>query len=129
MSEKRDHNGWRLFRIASVSDPVPIASKSAEQTDGFRFVGKICSTETGMPIDYLQAYAGGEAERTVMMPLTFSADLVAGGDGTIDLHLTLDEENWDEAMRRPNSANRFGTNTLVFGHRVSPCDKDTSDIQ
>jgi len=82
-----------------------------------------------MPIDYLQAYAGGEPEPTVMMPLTFSADLVAGGDGTIDLHLTLDEENWDKAMRRPNYASKFGTNTLVFGHRVNPCDTEAADTE
>ena len=129
MSEKRDHNGWRLFRIASVAPSVPTAAESGDKSEGFRFVGKICSRETGMPIDYLQAYAGDGAERTVMMPLTFSADLVAGGDGTIDLHLTLDEENWDEAMRRPNYVSKFGTNTLVFGHRVSSCDTEAADIE
>lgn len=128
MSEIRGHNGWRLFRIASVSPAVPTSAESADNSEGFRFVGKICSTETGMPIDCLQAYVGDGAERTVLMPLTFSADLVAGGDGTIDLHLTLEEENWDEAMRRPNYASRFGTNTLVFGHRVSPSDTEAADI-
>ena len=129
MGEKRDHNGWRLFRIASVSPAVPAAAESADKSEGFRFVGKICSRETGMPIDCLQAYAGDEAERTVLMPLTFSADLVAGGDGTIDLHLTLEEEYWDEAMRRPNYASKLGSNTLVFGHRVSPRDAETADIE
>ena len=129
MSEKRDHNGWRLFRIASVSVPFPVAAESADQDEGFRFVGKICSRESGMPIDYLQAYAGGGAEGNVMMPLTFSADLVAGGDGTIDLHLTLDEENWDEAMRRPNYASRFSNNGLVFGLRLSSCEKEAQDIE
>ncbi len=129
MSENRDHDGWRLFRVASVSTPVPTTAESAEQSDGLRFVGKICSRETGMPIDYLQAYAGDGAEGTVLMPLTFSADLVAGGDGTIDLHLTLDKENWDEAMRRPHYASKFGTNTLVFGHRVSPSDTEAADIE
>ena len=129
MSENRDYNGWRLFRIASVSTPFPEAAESADQNEGIRFVGKICSTETGMPIDYMQAYPGGGAERTVLMPLTFSADLVVGGDGTVDLHLTLDEENWDEAMRRPNQARKFGTNTMVFGHRVSPCDTEADDTE
>ena len=129
MSEKRDHNGWRLLRIASVSAPTPTTAESADQNEGFRFVGKICSRETGMPIDHIQAYASGGAEQTVVMPLTFSADLVAGGDGTIDLHLTLDEENWDEAMRRSNYASRFGAHTLVFGHRVCSRDKDVADVE
>ncbi len=129
MNKKRDHNGWKLFRIASVSTPAPTTPESADQNDGLRFVGKICSKETGIPLDYTQVCVGDGAGRIVMVPLTLSADLVAGGDGTIDLHLTLDEENWDEAMRRSNYVSRFGTHTLVFGHRVHPHNTDAACIE
>jgi hypothetical protein len=129
MSKPRDHNGWKLFRIASVSVPVPTTAGGAGELDDFRFVGKICSKETGIPFDYTQVCVGDGDGQIVMMPLTFNADLVAGGDGTIDLHLTLDEENWDEAMRRSNYVSRFGNHTLVFGHRVHPHNTDAAEIE
>ena len=128
MKERQEHLGWQLFRIASISIPAPVDAGSDDRNDAYCFIGKIYSKETEESIDYSDPRIKDRDDRTVKVPLTFNADVVVEGDGPIDLHLRIDEHDWDEVMRRTKYIRGSGVDTLVFGYKVLPGDIEAKGI-
>ena len=128
MKERQEHLGWQLFRIASISIPAPVDAGSDDRNDAYCFIGKIYSKETEESIDYSDPRIKDRADWTVKVPLTFNADVVVEGDGPIDLHLRIDEHDWDEVMRRTKYIRGSGVDTLVFGYKVLPGDIEAKGI-
>ena len=128
MKERQEHLGWQLFRIASISMVAPVDAGSEDRNDAYCFIGKIYPEGTDGSIDYTHPGIKGRDDRTVKVPLTFNADVVVEGDGPIDLHLRIDETNWDEVMRRTKYIRGSGVDTLVFGYKVLPGDIEAKGI-
>ena len=128
MKERHDHPGWQLFKIASISMTPPVAVESDGRNDAFRFIGKICAKGADESLDYTQPCAQNRVDPTLKIPLIFTAEVVVEGDGPIDLHLRLDDQNWDEAMRQKNYIRDPGVDTLMFGYKVLPGDIEAKGI-
>ena len=56
--------------------------------------------------------------------MTFNTDVVVEGDVSVDLHLGLVDDNWDEAERKATYLRGSGSDTLVFGYTVRSGDMD-----
>ena len=91
--------------------------------DGRPYVQK--ARITSSPPDSWQAY---RANQTIEVSMTFDTDVVVEGEVTVDLHLGLDDYNWDEASRQARYVGGSGTDTLVFGYTVRPGDMDPKGI-
>ena len=128
MKDRKEDLGWQMFRIASISIPAPVDAGSDDRNDAYCFIGKIYSKETEESIDYSDPRIKGRDDRTVKVPLIFNAVVMVGGDGPIDLHLRIDEHNWDEVMRRTKYIRGSGVDTLVFGYKVLPGDIEAKGI-
>ena len=128
MKERQEHLGWQMFRIVSISINAPFTAGSDDRNDAYCFIGKIYPKETEESIDYSHPRIKDRADRTVKAPLTFNADVVIEGDGPIDLHLRIDEHNWDEVMGRTKYIRGSGVDTLVFGYKVLPGEIEAKGI-
>ena len=132
MKERHDHPGWQLFKIASISITppanAPVAAGSDDRKDTLCFMGKIWARGADESLDYTQLRVQDRADYDIKIPLTFNAEVVIEGDGPIDLHLRLDEQNWDEAMRRAKYMPGSGVDTLVFGYKVLSGDIEAESI-
>ena len=80
---------------------------------------------TSSPPDGWKAY---RANQPIEVSMTFDTDVVVEGEVTVDLHIGLDEDNWDEASRQATYLRGSGTDTLVFGYTVRPGDMDPRGI-
>ena len=80
---------------------------------------------TTSPPDGWKAY---RAYQAIDVSMTFDTDVVVEGDVTIDLHLGLDNYNWDEATRRAEYIRGSGSDTLVFSYVVTPGDMDLEGV-
>ena len=80
---------------------------------------------TTSPGDGWNAY---RANQTIEVTLTFDAVVVVEGDVTIDLHVGLEDGNYDEATKKATYMRGSGTDTLVFGYTVRPGDMDPRGV-
>ena len=80
---------------------------------------------TSSPPDGWEAY---RANQPIEVSMTFDTDVVVEGEVTVDLHIGLDDDNWDEASRQATYLRGSGTDTLVFGYTVRPGDMDPKGI-
>ena len=94
-----------------------------QKVDGRPYVQK--AEITSSPFNGWDAYRVNEV---IEVSLTFDTDVVVEGDVTVDLHLGLQDDNWDEATRKASYLRGSGSDTLVFGYTVRPGDTDTKGV-
>ena len=108
--EKYNHDHlWRPFRIASISTEIPAISPARNQMPSLSFVGRTCTKAVSDSV--------GQFDRTIKFPLTFNARMVDEGDETVSLHLTLDSDTWDSAMRQTQYARHPDCDRIIFGYK------------
>ena len=100
-----------------------MSSHWRQKVDGHPYVQT--ARITSSPPDGWEAY---RANQIIEVSLTFDTDVVVEGDVSIDLHLGLDDNNWDEATRRDGYIRGSGNDTLVFGYLVRPGDMDPEGV-
>ncbi len=147
MKQGNRFEGWHLFRIASISTEALDAAQSDDRTNPYCFLAKIDSFDAyeskGPEEDEFRSvvtrkFDEESSERIAVaspdepedfqpeaafpIDLTFNAYAEVKEDGFAHLHLSLDDENWDEAVRRASYIRGSGPRRLFFGHRVTPGD-------
>ena len=136
---------------------VGAAAVADDRSAAYGFSGNIHAKGTDVPIDYAHAGVKGDwrqkvdgrpyvqsarvtsspsdrweayrANQTIEVTLTFDRDVVVEGEVTVDLHLGLKDDNWDEATRKATYLRGSGSDTLVFGYTVQPGDMDPEGIR
>ena len=135
---------------------VGAAAVAGDRSAAYGFSGNIYAEGTDVPIDYAHPGIQGDwrqkvdgrpyvqsaritsspsdgweayrSHQTIEITLTFDMDVVVEGDVSVDLHLGLDDANWDEATRKASYIRGSGTDTLVFGYTVQPGDMDPEGV-
>ena len=120
MMDNEKAPGWQLFRIVSISANGTVGPVGDPGTNRHYFVGKLPQTKEGAFTDCAHLCSGDRAGETVKVPLTFNAGMFVEDDGSIGLRLHLEDQDWDQAMRRMHHAPDYDTDTIIFGYKVSP---------
>ena len=135
---------------------VGAAAVSDDRSPEYGFSGNIFVKDADVPIDYSHSGVKGDsrqkvdgrpyvlgaeiisspsdgwnvyrANETIEVSMTFDTDVVVEGVVTVDIHLGLDDDNWDEAERKANYLRGSASDTLVFGYTVRPGDMDPKGV-
>ena len=149
---------YRVQREDLDTDGVSVSAAAVadDRTPAYGFSGNIFAKGTDVPIDYARDGFKGNlrqkvdgrpyvqsaeitsspsngwdayhANETIEVLLTFDTDVVEEGEVTVDLHLGLVDDNWDEAERKATYLSGSGTDMLVFGYTVRPGDRDSEGV-
>ena len=140
------------------SDGLSVGSASVgdDRTPATGFIGNIYAAGTDVPINYAHSGHQGDwrqkvdgrpyvqssrisssppdgwdayrANQVIEVTMNFNMDVVVEGDVSIELHLGLDNYNWDVAKRLAQYIRGSGTDVLVFGYTVQSGDMDPEGV-